>query len=116
MSPYAWLQPLRVERAKTLIGSSQRTLADIEPGLSAVRGCRARGVAALVSALTARAGPVVQFVSRAFMKREAIFERMGAQITKVPASHAVYMAQAQVVAGVIERAAREAGALLCRGS
>jgi len=35
-------------------------------------------------------------------------ERIGANITKVPASHAVFMTQPKVVAGVIERAAKEA--------
>jgi pimeloyl-ACP methyl ester carboxylesterase len=35
-------------------------------------------------------------------------ERIGADITKVPASHAVYMTQAKVVANTIDRAAKEA--------
>jgi hypothetical protein len=36
-------------------------------------------------------------------------ERIGANITKVSASHAVFMTQPKVVAGTIERAAKEAG-------
>ena len=36
-------------------------------------------------------------------------ERIGADITKVPASHAVFVTQPQVVASVIERAAKEVG-------
>jgi pimeloyl-ACP methyl ester carboxylesterase len=35
-------------------------------------------------------------------------ERIGASITKVPASHAVFMTQPKVVAGTIDRAAKEA--------
>lgn len=36
-------------------------------------------------------------------------ERIGADITRVSASHAVFMAQPKVVAGTIDRAAKEAG-------
>src|SRR5690606_9560656 len=36
-------------------------------------------------------------------------ERIGADVTRVAASHAVFMSQAQVVADVIDRAARNAG-------
>jgi hypothetical protein len=35
-------------------------------------------------------------------------ERMGADVTKVAASHAVFMTQPKVVASTIERAAKEA--------
>lgn len=34
--------------------------------------------------------------------------RMGARVTEVPVSHAVFMTQPKVVAGVIDEAAREA--------
>jgi len=36
-------------------------------------------------------------------------ERINAQITKVPASHAVFMTQPKVVADTIDRAAKEVG-------
>jgi hypothetical protein len=36
-------------------------------------------------------------------------ERMGAKITRVSASHAVFTTQPKVVAGTIDRAAKEAG-------
>ncbi|MGB0212087.1 alpha/beta fold hydrolase [Algiphilus sp.] len=41
-------------------------------------------------------------------------DRAGAQITRVPASHAVFMTQPKVVAATIERAAREAVAGIAR--
>jgi hypothetical protein len=37
-------------------------------------------------------------------------KRIGADVTKVSASHAVFMTQPKVVAATIERAAKEAGA------
>jgi hypothetical protein len=36
-------------------------------------------------------------------------ERIGADITRVSASHAVFMTQPKVVAGTIDRAAKKAG-------
>ncbi len=38
-------------------------------------------------------------------------KRIGAKVTNVPASHAVYVTQSEVVAAVIDEAARQSGAV-----
>lgn len=55
---------------------------------------------------------VIATDDKAFDQRmlQSMAKRIGARVTEVKASHALFMTQAKVVADVIDRAAREAGA------
>jgi ribosomal protein L12E/L44/L45/RPP1/RPP2 len=55
---------------------------------------------------------VIATQDKAFDQRmlQSMAKRIGAKVTEVPASHAVYKTQPKAVADVIDRAAKEAGA------